>query len=181
MARCRPRSEHSRLTSGFQLFSLCGRWNIALSGFKLARGIFGTLSAETRVRTKKERCMHSYDVATWRTFFLAMIGAAATLTGLLFVSVSINLDRILSGGRFLPARARESLASLVLIVAYSSLTLVPQSTTALGIEVLVMAAPLLAATLWDQIDHLRSNPSDPILWAVSRMVATGAGTVPATL
>jgi modulator of FtsH protease len=125
--------------------------------------------------------MHSYDVATWRTFFLAMIGAAATLTGLLFVSVSINLDRILSGGRFLPARARESLASLVLIVAYSSLTLVPQSTTALGVEVLVMAAPLLAATLWDQIDHLRSNPSDPILWAVSRMVATGAGTVPATL
>jgi modulator of FtsH protease len=66
--------------------------------------------------------MHGYDVATWRTFFLATIGTAATLTGLLFVSVSINLDRILTGSKFLPARARETLASLVLIVAYSSLT-----------------------------------------------------------
>jgi hypothetical protein len=125
--------------------------------------------------------MHGYDVAAWRTFFLAMIGAAATLTGLLFVSVSINLDRILSGGKFLPARARETLASLVLIVAYSSLTLVPQSIVALGIEILLLAAPLLAATLWDQIDHLMSSTGDPVVWSVSRIAATGMGTLPATL
>jgi modulator of FtsH protease len=125
--------------------------------------------------------MHGYDVATWRMFFLAMIGAAATLTGLLFVSVSINLDRILSGGTFLPARARETLACLVLIVAYSSLTLVPQNTVALGIEILLLAAPLLTATLWDQINHLGSHPSDPVLWSVSRMASTGMGTLPATL
>jgi hypothetical protein len=125
--------------------------------------------------------MHGYDVAAWRTFFLAMIGAAATLTGLLFVSVSINLDRILTGGKFLPARARETLASLVLIVAYSSLTLVPQSVRLLGVEILVMAAPLLAVTLWDQIKHLTSNPSDPVLWSISRIAATGMGTIPATL
>jgi hypothetical protein len=125
--------------------------------------------------------MHSYDVATWRTFFLAMIGAAATLTGLLFVSVSINLDRILTGGNFLPARARETLACLVLIVAYSSLTLVPQSSAALGIEILAMATPLLAATLWDQIKYLRANPSEPFLWSASRIAATGIGIIPATL
>jgi modulator of FtsH protease len=125
--------------------------------------------------------MHSYDVATWRTFFLAIIGTAATLTGLLFVSVSINLDRILTGGRFLPARARETLASLVLIVAYSSLALVPQDTTVLGVEIAAMAAPLLVVTLSDQIKHLRANRSDPILWSVSRMAATGMGTIPATL
>lgn len=125
--------------------------------------------------------MHGYDVAAWRTFFLAMIGAAATLTGLLFVSVSFNLDRILTGGGFLPSRARETLASLVLIVAYSSLTLVPESATLLGVEILVMAAPFLALTLWDQIRHLNSNPPDPILWSVSRIAATGMGTVPAVL
>jgi modulator of FtsH protease len=125
--------------------------------------------------------MHGYDVATWRTFFLAMIGTAATLTGLLFVSVSINLDRILSGGKFLPARARETLASLVLIVAYSSLALVPQKTTLLGIEIVVMAAPLLAGTLWDQLKHLKLNPTDPLLWSVSRIASTAMGTIPATL
>ncbi|MFZ0768646.1 MAG: hypothetical protein WAM64_05435, partial [Acidimicrobiales bacterium] len=116
-----------------------------------------------------------------RTFFLAMIGAAATLTGLLFVSVSINLDRILTEGIFLPSRARETLACLVLIVAYSSLTLVPQSTRLLGVEILAMAAPLLALTLWDQIRRLKANPADPVLWSISRMAATGLGTIPATL
>jgi modulator of FtsH protease len=125
--------------------------------------------------------MHAYDVGTWRTFFLAMVGAAATLTGLLFVSVSINLDRVLSGGTFLPARARETLASLVLIVAYSSLTLVPQSRTLLGTEILVMAVPLLATTLWDQINYVRSNPEGPLLWSVSRISASGMGIIPATL
>jgi hypothetical protein len=125
--------------------------------------------------------MHGYDLATWRTYFLAMIGAAATLTGLLFVSVSINLDRVLAGAKLLPSRARETIASLLLIVAYSSLTLVPQDTTLLGTEILVMAAPLLVGTLWDQILHLRSNPDDPTLWSVSRIAATGLGMVPATL
>jgi hypothetical protein len=36
-------------------------------------------------------------------FFTAIIAAAAGLTGLLFVAVSINLDKILKGDRFLPA------------------------------------------------------------------------------
>jgi modulator of FtsH protease len=109
-----------------------------------------------------------------------MIGTAATLTGLLFVSVSINLDRILSGGRFLPARARETLACLVLIVAHSSLALVPQKTALLGTEIVVMATPLLLGTLWVQVRHLRANHDDPVLWSVSRMAATAMGTIPAT-
>lgn len=125
--------------------------------------------------------MHGYDIATWRTFFLAMIGTAATLTGLLFVSVSINLDRVLSGSTFLPEKARETLASLVLIVAYSTLALVPQSRLLLGTEILAMAAPLLAGTLWDQIRYLRSNPDSPTPWSVSRMISTGMGILPATL
>jgi hypothetical protein len=68
--------------------------------------------------------MRAYDPAAWEPFFSAMIAAAAALTGLLFVAVSINLDRILKGGRFLPARAAETLATLLLVVASSALTLV---------------------------------------------------------
>ena len=46
--------------------------------------------------------MRAYDPAAWVPFFTAIIAAAAGLTGLLFVAVSINLDRILKGARFLP-------------------------------------------------------------------------------
>ena len=60
--------------------------------------------------------MRSYNPADWASFFTALISAAAALTGLLFVAVSINLDRILKGGRFLPARAAETLAVLPGIV-----------------------------------------------------------------
>jgi hypothetical protein len=49
--------------------------------------------------------MRGYDLADWEPFFSAIIAAAAALTGLLFVAVSINLDRILRGAKFLPARA----------------------------------------------------------------------------
>jgi hypothetical protein len=37
--------------------------------------------------------MRAYDPAAWVPFFTAMIAAAAGLTGLLFVAISINLDR----------------------------------------------------------------------------------------
>jgi hypothetical protein len=45
--------------------------------------------------------MRGYDLADWEPFFTAIVAAAATLTGLLFVAVSINLDHILKVGRFL--------------------------------------------------------------------------------
>jgi hypothetical protein len=80
--------------------------------------------------------MRSYNPADWASFFTALISAAAALTGLLFVAVSINLDRILKGGRFLPARAAETLAVLLLVVIGSAVTLIPQDTRLIGIEVL---------------------------------------------
>jgi modulator of FtsH protease len=39
--------------------------------------------------------MASYSPLTWHDFFLGTIGAAAALTGLLFVAISINLEQIL--------------------------------------------------------------------------------------
>jgi hypothetical protein len=49
--------------------------------------------------------VHAYSPADWETFCAAIAGAAAALTGLLFVAVSINLDRILVKESMLPARA----------------------------------------------------------------------------
>jgi hypothetical protein len=55
--------------------------------------------------------MRSYDPAGWQSFFVAIISAGAALTGLLFVAVSINLDRILKAATFLTTRAAETLWS----------------------------------------------------------------------
>lgn len=60
----------------------------------------------------------------WESYLLGNLGAAAALLGLLFVGVSINLDRILKD-RGLPVRAIETLAMFVAIVLTSSLLLMP--------------------------------------------------------
>jgi hypothetical protein len=71
----------------------------------------------------------------WSNFLAAELGAAAALTGLLFVAVSINLARILEYSH-LPARAAESLLALVSVLFVTTFALIPrQSAEACGIEI----------------------------------------------
>jgi hypothetical protein len=125
--------------------------------------------------------MRGYDPADWEPFFSAIIAAAAALTGLLFVAVSINLDRILKGSKFLPARAAETLAILLLVVVSSALTLVPQSIRLVGVEILIIVVPMLAVTFPRQLSHRRRNRDDPLLWTISRMASTALTTVPCAI
>ncbi len=125
--------------------------------------------------------MHSYDPAGWSSFFVAMISASAALTGLLFVAVSINLERILQSGQVLTARAAETVSILLLVLVSSALALVPQNVRVLGVEILVVAVPFLVITTWVQLAHMRAHPDDPVLWSVSRMGSTAAATIPATI
>ena len=125
--------------------------------------------------------MRGYTPADWEPFFAALIAAAAALTGLLFVAVSINLDKILKGGRFLPARAAETLATLLLVVVGSAITLIPQGTRLMGAEIAIVAVPMMAFTTWHQLAYRRNNPGDPRFWTVSRMACTAVATVPGTV
>lgn len=95
----------------------------------------------------------------WHDFFLAQAGAAGVLTGLVFVRVSINLEKILSEPGFgLPGRVAEALILLVAVLTVSTLLLVPgQGTTLIGFEVLavglatwgwVLAIQLLRLRVW---------------------------------
>jgi hypothetical protein len=79
-------------------------------------------------------------VADWQEFFLAQAGAAGVHTGLVFVGVSINLEKILSQPDFgLPGRAAEALILLVAVLATSCLLLVlGQGTRMVGVEVLAV-------------------------------------------
>jgi hypothetical protein len=76
----------------------------------------------------------------WLDFFLAQAGAAGVLTGLVFVGVSINLEKIVSEpGSGLPGRAAEALILLVAVLTLSILLLVPgQAPVMVGAEVLVV-------------------------------------------
>ena len=123
----------------------------------------------------------AYDSAGWGAFFTAVITAAAGLTGLLFVAVSINLSNILKPqNEGLPARAAETLATLLLVVVTGALTLLPESTRLLGLEVLVLAGPLLAATSTEQLRDWRRHRDQPLRWTLSRVICTAVATVPAT-
>jgi len=127
--------------------------------------------------------VHSYSPADWESFFVAVVGAAAALTGLLFVAVSINLNNILNpqGPSMLPSRAAETLASLLFVVISSALVLVPQNVRLLGLEILLIVVPLLVVTVRIQLKFRRANPDAPALWSRSRMAASAAATVPGTL
>jgi hypothetical protein len=97
--------------------------------------------------------MHAYSTAGWSSLFVAEVGASAALAGLLFVAISINLERILQGAG-LPGRAGEAMVLLVAVLGVCTLALVPgQPRTALGAELLV--AGLLAWSIMVMI-HLRA-------------------------
>ena len=79
--------------------------------------------------------MYAYQIAGWTVFFSVAAGVAATLTGLIFVAVSINLSRILEFPG-LSDRAAESLLQLVAALVIPLIALVPdQSLTMLGAQI----------------------------------------------
>ena len=91
--------------------------------------------------------MDAYSAEAWATFFSAAVGATATLAGLVFVGVSINLQRILTSPQ-LADRALEALALLLAGLIASMLGLVPaQPSTLLGAELLVVGLVVWALTV----------------------------------
>jgi len=73
--------------------------------------------------------------ADWETFYDAQLAAAGALLGLVFVGLSLNLEKILSYP-WLPNRALLALLVLMAILIVASFMLMPgQSTTTLGIEI----------------------------------------------
>jgi len=75
----------------------------------------------------------------WQPFFTAQLGAAATLGGLVFVGLSLNLNKILAYGA-LPIRAMIALILLLLVLIVSSIVLLPgQTLNATGTELFIFA------------------------------------------
>lgn len=83
-------------------------------------------------------------ISDWANFFVAELGAAAALTGLVIVAISINLKEILKTSS-LPGRAIETLAMLVAILFAATFGLIPgQPQPVLGGEWVLVGAVLWA-------------------------------------
>jgi hypothetical protein len=70
--------------------------------------------------------MPAYSAAEWESLFVAEAGASAALAGLLFVALSINLERILKGTG-LPGRAGEAIVLLLTVLVVSTFGWCPAS------------------------------------------------------
>jgi modulator of FtsH protease len=119
----------------------------------------------------------AYDPTEWKDLFVAVAGASAALTGLLFVAVSINLERILKF-EGLPERALETLLFLVSVLLVSIIGLIPgQSHVALGLELLLFS--LVTTLVILRLPTIRAGEVDiERSWAIARWVVWLAATLP---
>lgn len=104
----------------------------------------------------------AYTAASWTTFGGGAVAAGATLSGLVFVAVSINLDRIL-GHPTLPTRAWQTLGLLMTPLVIGLFLLVPgQSRTVLAWELIVTALLFAGGRVSIHRHSVRSEKDAPL-------------------
>jgi hypothetical protein len=97
------------------------------------------------------------DMSGWSAFFAAQLAASATLAGLLFFGLSLNLAKILAN-RSLPNRALAGFCMLLAILLVSSLALLPgQSLRLLGAETLTVGLLLWGVVTFLDVGALRRS------------------------
>ncbi len=115
----------------------------------------------------------------WTDFFVAEVGAAAALAGLLVVAMSINIEKIMSF-EVLPGRAAQTLVIIGGGLVMASCALIPrQPLQLLGAEVLVVGL-VMAYAGFSQLGTAlrRRNASDPLSWTILPMLIVAAIAVP---
>lgn len=92
-----------------------------------------------------------YDLAGWGDLFVCAGGAAAALSGLIFVGLSVNIRTVLDldrteGHDFLIGRALEALVALLLVLAVSVVALTPALPVGVLASVVLFVAVLSAVS-----------------------------------
>src|SRR5579862_7372780 len=114
----------------------------------------------------------------WNQLLAVEAGAAATLIGLVFVAVSINLSKIMVYPG-LPGRAAESILQFLGVFLISTVALIPrQSGRTLGVEVLVIGVVSWLVQVTVQIRYLMLRTGHPWWWIGHRATLSQLGTVP---
>ena len=121
--------------------------------------------------------MFAYNSSEWSDLFVATAGAGAALAGLVFVAVSINIERILKFEN-LPERALETVILLLGVVIVSIAGLVPgQDNVALGIELLALGL-ILTFVVGRLLVSARPTGNEPRLWLTTRLGMLAWATLP---
>ena len=111
----------------------------------------------------------AYAAADWSGFAATVATAAATLTGLLFIAVSINLQRILEFPN-LPNRAAVTLVMFTFPLIFSLLVIVPgQGGTTLGAELAATGAVVGALAAYLDRRAGRSQYESVASWLAVRI------------
>lgn len=113
--------------------------------------------------------MSAYVAGEWTDFSVAVLGAAAALTGLLFASISINIERIMADER-LPTRAAQTLVLFATPAVLCICLLIPhQPRGVLGTE-LILAGALAGALLLRLNGQGRRTDQEPLSgWLATRL------------
>jgi modulator of FtsH protease len=121
----------------------------------------------------------AYDPTELSDLGVAAAGASAALAGLVFVAVSINLDRILSFP-WLPGRVGETIVLLTAVLVESLLLVAPgQSRVALGAEILGIGAAAWVVLAVLHVRLRRHGTGTTALQLRTRIVAGQAASLPA--
>jgi hypothetical protein len=108
--------------------------------------------------------MSAYTAAAWHDFFMAAVGASAALLGLLFVSLSINIQTILKYP-YLPGRAAATLGILLVVLVVCFFGLAPnEGTTTFGWVVIAVSTLAAGQTIW--ISERRRRSGDRLTWTL---------------
>jgi hypothetical protein len=122
--------------------------------------------------------MNAESIAEWSTLLTVEAETAATLTGLVFVAVSINLDRIMDYPG-LPGRAAESILQFLQAFLISTVALIPkQSDAVLAIEFIAIGAVFWATQITVQVRYLKLRAGHPLWWFVQRAILSQLAIVP---
>jgi len=98
----------------------------------------------------------------WANFFSAAASASAALAGLVFVAISVNIQRVLKYPH-LVARAGATIGALILILVASMAALAPQSERALGMEIDGFGVLGWILAWWSASYAVRARRSSPEL------------------
>jgi hypothetical protein len=149
----------------------CGSWSGSIAG----------TSTATPPPISTAEILTAYNASEWHELFVATAGASAALAGLVFVAVSINVERILKFEE-LPSRAQMTVALLLSVLVVSIIGLIPgQSSTALGAELLgagLFFGVPIAVLSKRGISRKAVLPGSVLL---TRQLLTVAGTLPCVI
>jgi len=99
-----------------------------------------------------------YEPAAWATFGGALAAVAGALTGLLFVALSVK-GAALSESLTLRSRAAQTLVLFMTSVLIAVVLVAPQSSTAVGVELVMLAVTCGAALL--TLDRRAGHETQP--------------------